>query len=210
MKYKDIWKYCESCNDNINGPGITKLKRDNDFGYAKEEGDLLTFCFAGSNDFKDWMENIQFFKLTEGNTIHKGFYDAWSSFKEEVGKIATDFLTRRAKGKILVVGHSRGGAMAILCARHLAKNLKYANTLVTFGAPMLGDETYHNEFETLPIEATCLQNGWDIVCSLPPEKFGFFRVGKQFYLKQLFWHLLPWMRVSDHLEYKKILEKRDL
>jgi predicted lipase len=214
--FREIFRYCESCNPSVTIGGcsaslptiltIGKMTRDNDFGYWAVEKDKLIFCFAGSNDLKDWISNFEFLPLDEGDTIHKGFYDSWSKFKDEV----TVVVCSHTQLPILCTGHSRGAALATLCARHIAKNLKTPCKSVVFGSPNLGNKKYRDEFELLPIDATKVINGYDVVTYTPPTELGFCGVGKSVYIKQPFWHHLMIFRIDDHVTYPKALDKSNL
>src|SRR5262249_794395 len=46
-----------------------------------------------------------------------------------------------------VTGHSLGGAVALLAAWRLQRNFLAVHEIVTFGAPMIGDEAAAREFE---------------------------------------------------------------
>jgi predicted lipase len=210
-EYKEIFRYCEACNPSVTSAALPSFLsalatiRDNDLGYYASEKNKLVFCFAGSNDIKDWVSNFKFLPLEEGRTIHDGFYDSWVKFKDEVTQIVL-----KNKLPILCVGHSRGAALATLCARHIAKNLKIPCKLVVYGSPNIGNRKYRDEFELLPIDATKVVNGYDIVTHIPPTELGFYGVGKTINIKQNFWHHLMVLRISDHTNYSKALDKAGL
>ena len=216
-KLREIFRYCDSCNPSITIEGcsatlpnillIKTMTHNNDFGYYTLEKDKIVFCFAGSNDIKDWISNFEFLPLEEGNTISNGFYDSWSKFKDEITNLLN---SKFNKPYILCVGHSRGAALATLCARHIAKNMKIPCKLVVFGSPNIGNRKYADEFELLPVDATKVINGYDIVTSMPPTEFGFYGVGKTVNIKQLFWHHLMFFRINDHINYPKTLDKAKL
>jgi hypothetical protein len=215
---REEYRYCEACTDPVNSDflkaraiKITPMVRDNDHGYWTEENDRLVFCWAGSDDFMDWVSNISFLALREGNTIHFGFYDSWKKFKDEVSVVAGDYAARwTARGlkpSLFFTGHSRGSPLTILAARHCAKNLGLACRGVVFGAPLIGTQAYKDEFEILPLDFTRVENGWDIVTQVPPEKFGFRKEGKIVKIKQPWWHQHPLLTATDHVGYPKALER---
>jgi predicted lipase len=229
--YKEIYKYCSICNENISIEGtflkdkalvLHSLPRDNDFGYIVEEANRLVLCFAGSNDIFDWISNFTFLPLAEGKTIHDSWYNSFCKFKLDISSIVGDYAVKckenYKKCNILVCGHSRGSVLATLAARHIAKNLSIPCSCIAFGSPRIGTIKFKDEYEKLPIYHIRIKNGYDIVCDLPFKKwFGltikelsFYEVFSEVVIKQPFWHLLPHLRVQDHVEYDKVLEKRDL
>jgi predicted lipase len=219
-EYREWYRYCERCNDSVSLDSINEINkdavyvdqmtRDNDFGYyVRESNGSLIFCFAGSNDIKDWISNVEFLPLKEGFTIHDGFYDSWAKFKDKITDVVLNIAIKLGKKNVKVscVGHSRGAALATLCARHIAKNMKIPCKLVVFGCPKLGNKQYRDEFELLPIDAIRIINGWDIVTYLPPDELGFCDVGKHINITQPFWHHWGPIRIKDHVEYPKALDK---
>ena len=98
-------------------------------------------------------------------TIHDGFYTTWADeFKGWVRSLVCEF-DIKAGDTIIFDGHSRGGSLAELAARDMAKNLKISCNCVTAGTPGLGTMAFQREFRTLPITGVRLVNGWDIAVS---------------------------------------------
>lgn len=137
-------------------------------------------------------------------TIHDGFYTTWQKFKNDM----TSHMEKFKDKPIFCTGHSRGGALAELCARHLAKNMEMPCTLLEYGTPRVGTEEYAAQFRTYPVEATSIVNGYDLVTSLPPSKLGFKRAPDRIDMKQPWWHWF-FHRIRDHYQenYIKALEK---
>lgn len=127
-------------------------------------------------------------------TIHDGFYTAWMLFKEQF----TTVLKAIHKDKeILVVGKSRGGSLATLCARHIAKNIVLPNKVgvITFGAPSVGISAFRDQYEHLGIYTTRCTYGVDVVPTMPPYGLGFRHVGRHLYLPCARWQRIPPMRL---------------
>ena len=104
-----------------------------------ESGTTAAFSSAGSNDVLDWIENANFIGLGMGGmmkdygtlgkkTTHGGFYkQGMQNFKLVEDKFAD------AK-KVLVAGHSLGGAAANVVSRHL-EGKGYKVLTITAGEP---------------------------------------------------------------------------
>jgi predicted lipase len=222
-KYKDLWKYCQVCNDSLTlggcflsatGEVLHKMTRDNDFAYIVEEENRLVMCFAASNDIKDWYSNFDFIPLAEGKTIHEGFYNSFCKFKDQITEIVNEYVDGCLKNKknitILSIGHSRGSALATLASRHCAKNIGFSCRFVGYGCPNVGTSSFAAEYSLLPIEATRIKHAWDIVTTIPLVKMNFRAVGKEIILKEPFWHIFPPWNFLDHCNYQKTLEKTNI
>jgi hypothetical protein len=117
------------------------------FGQHKGEG-LYAMTFRGTVSSTNWLTN---FKLLahhwKGMVIHKGFFDALEPHKQvlikELKKIAANH------DRILITGHSLGGALATLFSYYVAEAFpKIAVQLITVGAPRVGDLHFADALET--------------------------------------------------------------
>lgn len=156
-----------------------------DFGYVAIYNSHIVISIQGTNgDFRAWLENFDLFpfkprgevendprhfkkgKWGKGR-IHDGFYDAWARFKPKVDDILSRYSYYFYNKPVFITGHSRGGSIAELCARHLAKNRNIPCSVITFGAPGVGNKEYRNEYRMLPINGTWARNGFDLVTYVP-------------------------------------------
>jgi len=137
-------------------------------------------------------------------TIHDGFYTTWRKFK----RVMTSYLIKFKDKPLYITGHSRGGALAELCARHVAKNMGKSCILVEYGTPRVGTEEYANQFQTLHVTGASLVNGYDLVMTVPPKILGFHRAINKTKMVQPFWHMF-FHRVRDHFQenYVEALKK---
>ena len=140
-------------------------------------------------------------------TIHDGFYTAWADgFKSWFRGLIKEFEIE-AGDTIIIDGHSRGGPLAELAARDIAKNLGIPCTCVTAGAPGLGTLAFQREFRLLPINGVRIVDGWDLVVSAA--------VGFQHGCAKKIWYpkakIFKWFlpaRVRDH--YQKRYDKKTM
>lgn len=129
-------------------------------------------------------------------TIHDGFYTMWSMFKQAVDTL---LVTTPFNKPCVTLGHSRGGPAAELCARHLVKNRGRAGVqCITYGSPGVGTKAYRDEFRALPIHATAVVNGYDLVTDMPPRVLGLRRGSHRSWLSQPLWHRY-FRRIQNHL-----------
>ena len=182
-----------------------RIAKDNDVCRVYSDNKTLIIAFDGSNDLKDWVSN---FRAGRYDDEHKGFFDSFDKFKKALAGILTQLPRPR---QVIFTGHSRGGALATLAAKHFTevRTIKRCSC-ITFGAPKVGDREFRNDYNLLPIDHTGYRNGWDIVTYLPPSVTGYRHVGKIIRLKRPWYRkLLLSFRIADHLtgSYDKQLKK---
>ncbi len=130
-------------------------------------GSRLVVAFKGTSSFENVKTDLSFFKVTHPPArtsalsatfglrlirvpvrVHGGFFAAWTreGFDARVLAAAGEALAAAAAAgepppRLLVTGHSLGGALAALAAHALVRRfpeLAPAATVYTFGAPRLG------------------------------------------------------------------------
>lgn len=119
---------------------------------------IIVLIFQGSQEAEDWMTNISIKRANYfgKEEVHKGFYDSLKLFLKTVKN--KDFETKDKKTycfhkdinfindncKIVLAGHSLGGAVATLAGCYfndLGVN-KENMTVYTFGAPPVGSDEF--------------------------------------------------------------------
>jgi len=134
---------------------------------------------------KEWDTNVKFHpvpKKLHGRDfgwVHDGFDDAYETMVDAMHASIQNLVTRHPVERLIVSGHSLGGALATLIFADLA----YGETLpagirkicCTFGAPRVGNETFRNCIEAGDVEIVRFENIGDIVPTMPPK---FLHVGQ--------------------------------
>lgn len=111
--------------------------------------------FNGSRSGINWTNNFKFTDQTLPQgwlpddsitaKVHRGFYDSYMSVDSELLRHIKE---AQIHPKIVVTGHSLGGAMATLCALRLAGlGLGKHIEVITFGAPQVGDAQFVRSFD---------------------------------------------------------------
>lgn len=127
-------------------------------GVSTYDGNVLV-AFSGSKSKTDWLKtntNAATAEFRDKVYVHKGFLEAWKSVKEDVWKLVTDAMLRNAGAKrVIVCGHSLGGAQATIAALDLYDELDEATqknlTVITFGSPQVGTAPFAKLFDaTIP------------------------------------------------------------
>ncbi|MFT3734764.1 MAG: lipase family protein [Rhodocyclaceae bacterium] len=135
-------KFAVADNGRFTGKsGGGPFKKISGFGYVAAgegayAGDIL-IATRGTAQTVNWLSNLNIGMQfgPSSHLVHAGFHEVWKSFKQEI----FDFLRNRNPSRIHCVGHSLGGALAMLNADALSAQGVAPVSLYTFGAPRTGD-----------------------------------------------------------------------
>jgi len=128
----------------------------------------IYITFTGTTSHTDWLKtNIRIEDVTyprawlcdstekeEKNAmVHAGFLAAYASIRDKVWDLVSDFILRTAaSGRIVICGHSLGGAVATIAAMDLMCKLEPAQKpkthIVSFGSPHVGDASFARLFNS--------------------------------------------------------------
>lgn len=129
-----------------------------------------TVAFCGTECWHDWLFNLMLWMVGQEDGIegrvHAGFCRKWKSVQPKVIRVLKELDCR----KIVVVGHSLGGALATISANDIARALptKFVHA-VTFGAPRCANAGFHSAPRPANLARfiRCVHVG-DFVHYLPP------------------------------------------
>jgi hypothetical protein len=152
---------------------------------------INTIVIAGTNDWKDWVVNCLAVPLGRSFEVHPGYAAAAVDLYDRVLPYATPGL--------MIVGHSKGGAIAAL----LGNTMPNA-TIVTFGSPRIGSAEFAERFNNDRYYRVV--NPLDLVCRLPAHAFGYRHCGKAvvLYGDQFLPDEPTWQRLKQQLPLWKI------
>ncbi|WP_206108158.1 lipase family protein [Paludisphaera soli] len=142
------------------------IAADNTQVYVAQSPEVVLVAFRGSecptslDGFKDWLLTnannylilpegrigTDFVAAGVGARFHRGFMGALDEIWTPL-YAAVDEELRRAERPLWVTGHSLGGALALLAAWRFERNFLTVDEVVTFGAPMIGNEAAAAAFE---------------------------------------------------------------
>lgn len=186
-----------------------EICRERPFNHVNEETDtqwdfvvsenLLTLRFDESRSSLDWRQNFNLLKkpyrgMKTSFRVHSGFLKKYKSIREEIHSILNTFDV----DKIEILGHSQGGALALLAHEDIGYNFPKFGTpnmvTVVFGCPRVfgwfaPKDRWHNVIR--------IQNSNDAVTKIPFTWLGFKHVGIPINIgDKRKWYSL---KVKDHL-----------
>ena len=149
--------------------------------------DLTVLAFRGSHSIRNWLTDVDFVPvptdICHGCTAHQGFWDSWLEARSGI----LDTLVKTAKNfpssKVVVVGHSLGGAIADFAAAEIRKQGVDVD-LYTFGAPRIAGNTL-SDFITNQNRGGNFRvtHTDDPVPRLPPLFLGFVHISPEYWIK---------------------------
>lgn len=102
--------------------------------------------------------------------IHRGFARAYRAVRDDVHKMVSDYIVERGgSGRVIISGHSLGGALAMIAAPDIACMLRDIGTrdprltVVTFGSPHAGDTAFAQLYDELVAESARVRTMYDPV-----------------------------------------------
>jgi hypothetical protein len=162
----------------------------NVFGYVGYKNDTVVVSFRGtvSNSLIDWIEDLNFshqdpYPNVTNAFVHDGFYKAYKALKPEVTIAVNALLSKGFATRLVVTGHSLGGALATLCAVDLAPTVNVPVILYTYGSPRVGNSYFVSYFDTLVFTSYRAVNQADIVPHLPMKSLDFSHVTTEVWWK---------------------------
>lgn len=95
-------------------------------GYAADlDAVVITFRGTRPTSILDWLEDLNFFQqpaICDGCLLHEGFLAAYYSVREATVGFVRDAVALFPQSKIIITGHSLGGALSYLASVDLALN----------------------------------------------------------------------------------------
>lgn len=145
MKPIDYWNIC-------NSGGYETIGNEVDYKIIIRNNEIILCfqCTKGKLGSVDWKCNFDFPSVVYKNQkscmkIHRGYVKAWQSARDDIMVRMKSLILVEPEYRVTVVGHSLGGAMALLAAEDLSYSCEFLPTVATFGAPKIcaNSETAH-------------------------------------------------------------------
>lgn len=122
--------------------GTSDWKNTDTQAYATHNDRMILIAVRGTAEFWDKWRDIDAQQVPiEGGTgkAHQGFYESFMALKPFIESYIRRFRTNQ---KIIVCGHSLGGAIALLLSDWLHRQITSDIILYTFGSPRAGDKEF--------------------------------------------------------------------
>lgn len=150
--------------------------------FCASNDSTLLICFRGTDSTSDWLADAMSAKVAlQGldGKVHTGFLRTLLVVCDDVFDILRNLMLDGGGLRILVCGHSLGGAMATL----FASRCKYFIHLVcTFGSPRVGDAEFAERFnKRFKSHSLRFVNNNDAVARVPWKCMGYDHVWHQHY-----------------------------
>lgn len=175
-------------NKNIGSELLANISFEKDFKYfdivecdtqafVLEKADEIYVVFQGSQSPFDWFKNfcLELKGISDVGHHHTGFMDVSEKSFSQIGVHLLELMKKNSKAKVVLTGHSLGGAMATMYAFLLKQKYSDINikSLITFGQPRCGDKPFSEYLNSLNIDYKRFINFGDYISDTPPPtKFG--------------------------------------
>lgn len=160
----------------FNPPAVSVLPITGTRGLVADARGGRVLAFAGTDplNLAHWLTDINFVQNADG--IHRGFDAALDAAWESVAAALRGADPGRP---LLVVGHSLGGALAVLAAHRIRTELGLVPEVYTFGMPRVGSPEFAAAYNAAAGDRTYrLVHGEDVVPTVPPSELTFCHVGR--------------------------------
>jgi hypothetical protein len=180
----DQWT-CITCDRDVLLEYIVDINQSKAIqGYDKYTNTIFT-SFRGSSNIHNWIENIQFRKISPYNNsnieIERGFYKEYNFIKKNI--IENLFLLSKKynTNKLLITGHSSGAALATIMAYDILKQYNEYKIayLFNFGSPRVGNKEFVEDFNNYNITSYRITHYYDMVPHVPEEFLGYHHISNE-------------------------------
>ena len=137
-----------------------------DFLVSRKCADHTILAVEGTNETTDWVTNLKF--LIKRDDCHRGFKN---NANRTLAELVVAYEGLNPERKLVIAGHSLGGATATCIADLLWDSGNHNIALVTAGSPRPGGRRLKRRIKDL--EHYRFVHGYDIVPKTPPWLAGF-------------------------------------
>lgn len=165
-------------------------------GYILLQDGIVYIFIAGTDDVKDIITDMRvapsrFNGEADDVKVHVGFEQAYRDIKDTLEKYTID------EQKVIIAGHSMGGAIATLAAYKISKYVPDV-TCVTFGCPRVGNRAFVKSFNNLITDSYRFVYRNDIVTEVPKLFWWYRHVDTLYQSKRKRWFAFFIQKVVDH------------
>ncbi|KAG5925899.1 hypothetical protein E4U42_003829 [Claviceps africana] len=145
----------------------------------------IVLSLRGSDSLRNFVTDMLFFwhdcHFTNNCKVHAGFSKGWREIRDEA--VAA---VKKARGsypdfRLIAVGHSLGGAGAVLAAADLIQD-GIPLDIYTYGCPRVGNDYFSNWITGQPGAHFRVTHSGDPITRLPPLTFGYRHMSPEYWI----------------------------
>ncbi|KAJ1953373.1 hypothetical protein EC988_003033 [Linderina pennispora] len=173
----DTWGTVVDYHWNTNGDGAPS------YGFVAHKSDTkeIVVSWRGSTILMDWIENMMFLPTPwplriVGSGVHIGLLAVYKSAADGIKKNIANLVAKYPDYKIVLTGHSLGGAEATVAAADIVLTRpEWVSKLQlwTYGEPRVGTPAFANWLSQQPFPIYRVVNKGDLVPQTPTRSLGF-------------------------------------
>jgi hypothetical protein len=148
------------------------LSESNVFGLVawNEAAKTALVAFRGTQTIWDWVDDLEavpvdYLPVAGSGHVHMGFQLVYEHVRQSVGQLLATGC--RGAQRILVTGHSLGGAIAILSGFEIAKTVNVVPEVYTLAGPRTGAPDFAGNFNRATPVSYRVVNFMDVVPQVP-------------------------------------------
>ncbi|KAJ2014262.1 hypothetical protein GGI13_003951 [Coemansia sp. RSA 455] len=185
--FSDAWNCPINCQStNTAGTVVDyhwSLKTIPSFGFVAHKDDTkeIIVSWRGSTTLMDWVADFKVVPTPwpahiDGSAVHSGFLFAYNAGASKIKTVVAGLVQKYPDYKIVLTGHSLGGAQAALAAVDIAtEHPEWTDKLelYTYGQPRVGNAAFSNWLSSQPFPIFRTVYRGDLVAQVPPMEMGF-------------------------------------
>ena len=137
----------------------------------------MIIAFRGSVDTANWILNLKTvrtsYPLCDDCSVHIGFNQGFNSVKAQVEQHINYLHSLYRHDRIMLTGHSLGGALAVMAAAYLQSVYGHVEQLYTMGQPRVGNDKFAAFMTTFIPNTFRIVHYADQVPHIPQSVLGF-------------------------------------
>ncbi|CZS98256.1 related to Lipase [Rhynchosporium graminicola] len=147
---------------------------------------LIVVSFAGSGaTIRNWLANFSLIQIAyvgcKSCTVHSGFAKGWAERRTVILDAVETALVAHPDFKVVITGHSIGGAVGTLAAAEL-RGMGINADIYSYGSPRVGNAAFANFVTAQPGGDFRMTHENDPVAQIPPSWLGYAHTSPEFWL----------------------------
>lgn len=142
-------------------------------GFIASADNAIYVVFRGTKAISEWLGDVTFTQedfafVADSGRTHQGFTSVYQHFRLAMITAVRNLINTGTYTRLYVVGHSLGGALAVLATLELRERTTLEPLLYNYGAPRVGDRAFRDRYRALIRTSWRVVNTNDVVPDVPP------------------------------------------